>query len=322
VIRSVAVVVVLAACSGGSKAVPAGAQVGRALSAALAAADATRAPWRCAASDGPAHADETITIGEHTWTIAGHRLQRAAKAKDIVIGAIADAGQAAPPTLAALGRLRNKLARADLVLALGGMGTTQAELEATLGALGDRAPFPILAVPGDLESVGALTAAIKTLRGRGIQVIDGRLIHTIELPGVAIASIPGAGAASRLVAGADGCTYKAEDVTSALRALTEKTGIRIVASAEAPRSSRGGEPSGELALTAAAGHEIDVSLHGPTTEGASRARTGARDGDAVAITPGTSDATPRLPGPVTAPTAGLLTVSGDAWTWKPIVDAE
>ncbi|MDB4963229.1 MAG: hypothetical protein JWP01_3228 [Myxococcales bacterium] len=321
-IRSLAVVLGLIACGGGSKPVPAGAQVGPALGAALAAADEMRAPWRCAASDGPSHPDETLTVGEHSWNIAGHTLQRDAKAKEIVIGAIADTGQAAAPTLAALGRLRTRLARADLVLALGGMGTTQAELEASLGALGDRAPFPILALPGDLESVGALAAAVKTLRGRGIHVIDGRLIHTIELPGVTIAAIAGAGAASRLVAGSDGCTYEDQDVATAITGLTGKRGIRIVASAEAPRTSRGGEPSGELALTATAGQEIDVALHGPTTEAASRARAGARHGDAVALTPGTADATPRLPGPVIAPTAGMLTVSGEAWTWKPIADAE
>jgi hypothetical protein len=322
VIRRVWVVLVAVACGGGSKAVPAGAQLGPALAAALAAADEARAPWRCAASDGPTHPDDTITVGDHTWKIAGYRLARDTKAKEIVIGAIADAGASAPPTLAALGRLRTKLARADLVLALGGMGTTQAELEASLAALGDRAPFPILALPGDLESAGALTAAVKTLRGRGIQVIDGRLIHSVELPGVTIAAIAGAGAASRLVAGSDGCTYEDDDVTTALLALTARPGIRIVASAEAPRTEHGGEPSGELALTAAAGQEIDVALHGSTGEVASRARAGARNGDAVALTPGTADATPRLPGPVTAPTAGILTVSGEAWTWKPIVDAE
>jgi hypothetical protein len=37
------------------------------------------------------------------------------------------------------------------------------------------------------------------------------------------------------------------------------------------------------------------------------------------LTPGTSDATPRLPGPRGA-SVGVLVVHGDAWTWKPIVD--
>lgn len=312
----------IAACGGGPSAVPAGTQVGPALTAALAAADQVRAPWRCAAADGPVAADATIPIGAHTWKLTGHALSRTGKAADFVIAAIADAGGSAPATLAAIGRLRTKLERADLVLVLGGMGTTQPELEATLGVLGDHAALPIVVLPGDLEAVPALTAATTALRSRGITVLDGRLIQAIEAPGVAIATVAGAGARGRLVAADDGCAYRASDVTAALVALTARPGIRIVASAEAPRSLRGGEPVGELALTTGAGQEVDIALHGPAGAGASRSRTGGRTGDAVALTPGTVDATPRLPGPATPPTAGLLTISGTSWSWKPITDAE
>jgi len=322
VIRPRAALLGLAACGSGSPAVPAGSQVGPALTAALAAAEQARAPWRCAAPDGPAAPDETIPSGAHAWKLAGHTLSRTGKASDVVIGAIADAGGSAPATLAALGRLRGKLARADLVLVLGGMGTTQAELEATLGMLGDKAPFPIVAVPGDLEAMPALAAASKALRARGVTVIDGRMIQQIEAPGIAIAAIGGAGARGRLVSGDDGCAYREADATAALLALTTRPGIRIVASAEAPRSMHAGEATGELALTAGAGHEIDIALHGPTGAGASKARSGARDGDAVALSPGRVDATPRLPGPATTPSAGLLTVSGEAWSWKPVTDSE
>ena len=321
-IRFVAGALVLAACGGGSNAVPAGAQVGPALTAALAAADQARAPWRCAAPDGPVAADSTIPVGPHTWTLTGHTLSRAGKPAEFVIAAIADAGGAAPATLAAIARLRTKLTRADLVLVLGGMGTTQVELEATLGVLGDHPTFPIVVLPGDLESVPALTAASTALRSRGVIVLDGRLIHSIDVPGLAIATLGGAGARGRLVAADDGCAYRDGDVAAALVALTARPGIRILASAEAPRSLRGGEAGGELALTAGAGQEIDIALHGPTAPGASRSRTGSRTGAAVALTPGTVDATPRLPGPAAPPTAGLLTVSGDSWTWKPIADAE
>ncbi len=313
---------VLAACGGGSSAVPAGAQVGPALSAALAAADQARAPWRCAAVDGPTAPDETLTVGAHTWKLTGHTMARADKASEIVIGAIADAGGSAPATLAALGRLRSKLSRADLVIVLGGMGTTQPELEATLGVLGDNAPFPLVVMPGDLEAMPALAAATKALRARGVPAIDGRLIQQIDAPGIALAMIGGASARGRVVAGDDGCTYREADATAALLGLTEKPGIRILASAEAPRSVRAGEATGELVLTAGAGHQIDVALHGPTGPGASRAISGGRDADAVALTPGAVDATPRLPGPAAAPTAGLLTVSAGSWTWKPITATE
>lgn len=301
---------------------PAGSQIGPALTAAIAAAEQARAPWRCAASDGPVAAATTLPVGPHTWTIADHTLSRTGNPSEIVIGAIADAGGSAPATLAAIGRLRTKLARADLVLVLGGMGTTQAELEATLGVLGDRSTFPIVALPGDLEAMPALAAAVTALRARGVAVIDGRLIQHVELPGVSIATIGGAFARGRLVAGDDGCAYRESDVSAALLALTTRPGIRIVATAEAPRSMRGGEAVGELAVTAGAGQEIDVALHGPLGAPVSRSRSGTRTGDAEAVTPGSVDATPRLPGPATAPTAGLLTVSGQAWTWKPVTDAE
>ena len=99
------------------------------------------------------------------------------------------------------------------MLALGGMGTTRAELEATLGALADKAPYAVVALPGDLEHAGALTAAIaRAARRTGRLVLDGRLAQRIELPGATIATIAGAGAAGRLVAGDDGCLYRGDDV--------------------------------------------------------------------------------------------------------------
>lgn len=311
------------ACGDRTSPPPNGAQVGPALAAALAAADRVRAPWRCGAPDGPGHPEETLQIGDRAWRLEGRTLRREGKPRgEVTIGVLADAGGPAPTTLASLGRLRDKLARADLVLTLGGMGTTQAELEATLGALAERAPFPVLAVPGDLEGMTAQGAAIRAMRTRGQIVLDGRLVQRVDLGPATLGVVGGAGARSRLVADDDGCRYRARDVAVLLAELTARPGVRALVTAEAPRGERDGEPTGELAVTATDDHPIDVALHGPTLEPASRARTGARDGDAVALTPGTIDATPRLPGPVRPPTAGLLLVRGGTWTWKPITDAE
>ena len=321
-IRRAWVALLASACGGDDKPPPVGAQVGPALVAALAAADQTRLPWRCVAPDGPQHPELTLTIGDATWKLSGHGMRREGKPRrPTVIGAIADAGGAAPTTLAALGRLKTKLANADLVLALGGMGATQAELEATLGAIAQQAPYPVVALPGDLEPAPALTAAVAALRARGMYVVDGRLLRHIDVPGATIALVPGGGATGRRVAGTEGCAYQARDVTGLFVELTGKDGIRIVASAEAPRVTVGGEASGELALTPNAGQEIDVVLHGPTTESATRARAGARDGGAATVTPGTADATLRLPGPLRPSTAGLMTIAGGAWSWKSIADA-
>ena len=303
----------LAAC-GGSSAPPASSRIGPAVIAAI--ESAPQAPWRCASPTGPTLVEETLGA----WTLAGHTMKRD-EGGTITIGVIADAGGAAPQTVASLGRLRTKLDDVDLVLALGGMGSKRAELEATLGALGD-AKRPLVVLPGDLEAVSDLVAAIAALRAKGQHVIDGRLAQRIVLPGVTIATIAGAADASRLVAGADGCAYRADDIAAAFADLTEQKGIRILASAEAPRITVDGEPAGELALVPGATQEIDIALHGPASVAASPARTGGRDGAAVALTPGTSDASPRLPGPRRSTSAGLLTITGSAWKWRPIADTD
>ncbi|MDX2092817.1 MAG: hypothetical protein SFX73_33430 [Kofleriaceae bacterium] len=311
---------VLAACGkGGPAPKPAGGQLGPALGAALEAADRAKAPWRCAATDGPTLSEETLAVGGQTWKLAGYGLVRDGKGA-VTIGVIADAGGASPATLAALGRLRGKLGEAVVVVALGGMGTTQAELEATLGALADRASFPVVALPGDLESAPALAAATQAMRKRGQVVIDGRLAHTIDAGGATIEVVAGTLAATRLAAGDDGCLVAEQDAQAAVAMASERTGVRILASAEAPRATSEGEATGDLAITAPSG-AIEVALHGGTGQVASPARSGKRGNDAAALTPGSADATPRLSGPP-KPTAGLLIVNGDAWSWKPVTDSE
>ncbi len=303
-------------CAGSPPATPVGSRVGPALSAALAAFDQVRAPVPCA-SPGPKLVDETLKLGK-TWKLTGNTISVAGSGS-ISIGVIADAGGAAAPTLAALGRLKTQLADVDLTLTIGGMGSTQADLESTLGTLADKAKGPVIAIAGDLEPAPALALAIAKLRARGQPVIDGRLARTIELPGAAIATLPGARSVTRLVAGPDGCVYTAANISAVLGELTPRAGLRILATAEAPRGAANGEASGELAITPGALHEIDIVLHGPMTEAATSAKTGTRDGSATTLTPGTSDATTRLPARHVA-TAGILTIDGTSWRWKPLAD--
>jgi hypothetical protein len=310
--------VLLAACGSSSTNTPVGTRVAPVLEAALTAADEAKAPWRCAAADVPALPDETIKLG-HTWKLGGHALTLDGTGT-VTIGVIADAGGAAPTTLAALGRLRGKLGDVDLLVSLGGMGASQAEIEATLGALAERAKFPVVALAGDLEPAPDHTAAIAALRKRGLAVIDARAVRTIALPGATIATVPGAGSLARLAAGADGCGYRSEDVSAILTDLAARPGLRILVSSEAPRDAAAGDPAGELALVPGAGQAIDVRVHGPVEPDATPARGGARDGAGVALSPGTSDATTRLPGPRHAPSAGILTVAGATWRWQPLVD--
>lgn len=315
--RAHVLVAILGAC-GDSAPPPSAPGVGKVLAAVLAAADHERTPWRCATLDTPMVRDEQLTTGDRKWQLGGHVLRRIDGDATLAIGVVADAGGDGPRTVAALARLRAELEHSspDLVLALGGMGETQADLEATLGTLAERAPWPVVALPGDLEPASAHAAAIATLRTRGAQVFDGRLIRWIELSGATIATIPGAGARERLLAGDEGCLWRPEDVAALYSAVTTKPGIRIVASSEAPRSRVAGEPAGELGLVPA--QPIEVALHGPVTPAPSSAKSGGRDGAQVALSPGTADATRRLPDPHT-PSAGILVVRAGTWTWRPLL---
>jgi len=305
------------ACSDSSPP-PSAPRVAHVLGAVLAAADQTRSPWRCAALDTPAVVDLAFATGERRWQLGAHMLRRTDADDVITIGVVADAANASARTIAALARLRAELEKSapDVVLTLGGMGATRAELEATLGTLADRAPWPLVAVPGDLEAMPAQIGAIGALRKRGMPVIDGRLVRWIELPGATIATLPGAGARERLAASDDGCRWTADDVTRLYLELTARPGMRIVASSEAPRTAVAGEPAGELALTPP--QPIEVALHGPVAPASTPATAGTRDGARVVVSPGTADAMRRLPAPHT-PSAGLLVIRAGTWSWRPVV---
>lgn len=319
--RAVVTAAALLVGCGDSAPPPSAPGVGKVLAAVLAAADAERAPWRCAALDTPMLADAQIATGERKWQLGGHVLRRIDSDDTIAIGVIADAAGSGPRTIAALARLRVELEKSapDLVIALGGMGETQAELEATLGTLAERATWPVVSLPGDLESASAHGGALATLRTRGAYVLDGRLVRWIELPGVTIGTVPGAGARERLVAGVDGCQWRAEDIAKLYSTLTAKPGMRIVASSEAPRARIAGEPAGELGLVPA--QPIEVALHGPAAPAPSPARAGSRDGARIPLTPGTADATRRLPD-AHNPSAGLLVIRAGTWAWRPLVGAK
>jgi hypothetical protein len=346
VIRRLAAVAALAALGCGSHpAKQPASPLARGLEAALAAADRARVPWRCAAADLPEAPAGELATGARRWRLDGHALRRVDDRRvddrrvddrrvddrrvddrrvddddAIVIGVVADAGGAAPATLAALGRLRARLAaeNPDLVLALGGMGPTAAELEATLGALADHATWPVVALPGDLEPMPALEAAVAALRARGDAVLDGRLVRWVVLPGATIGLVPGAAGVDRLVAGADGCAWRADDVAAEYAELGGRDGVRVAATAAPAREVFAGDATGELALVPAA--PVDVVLHGPARGAPSPAHDGGRDGGRALLSPGTADATPRLPA-IGAPSIGVLVIRRGAWSWRPLVDS-
>jgi hypothetical protein len=310
------ILAVLAAC-GDSPPPSSAPRVGKVLAAVLAAADTARAPWRCAALDTPTLPDTAFATGDRTWQLGGHMLRRTNGGDSVAIGVVADATNGSPRTVAALARLRAELEKAapDVVVTLGGMGATQADLEATLGTLAEHAPWPVVALPGDLEPVSAQIAALTNLRKRGLSVLDGRLVRWVDLGTATLATLPGVGARDRLVAADDGCQWRAEDVAKLGEQLTATPGIRIVASSEAPRASVDGEAAGELGLVPA--QPVEVALHAPVEPTPSPARTGSRDGARAALSPGTADAMRRLPDAHT-PSAGVLVIRDGTWAWRPV----
>lgn len=311
------------ACGGGDKTDdPGGPPIGKVLAAIVTAADETAAPWRCAAGDVPTLPEEELATGDQKWKVVAHLLGRTSDGNDVTIGVVADAAGSATRTIAALGRIRAAFdtAKVDLVISLGGMGATVDELQATLGTLSDHARWPLVALPGDLEPMDAHLAAIAALRKRGDRVLDGRSIRWIDAGPAMIGTVPGAGAVERSAAGRDGCTWGPDDVAKVATELTAKDGVRILASAEAPRETVDGEAAGEMGLVMSkALFPVEVALHGPLVPAPTAARHGGRDGAVVGLSPGTSDATPRLPGAHRS-SAGVLVVRGGSWSWKPIVD--
>jgi hypothetical protein len=109
-------------------------------------------------------------------------------------------------------------------------------------------------------------------------------------------------------------------VAAVFATITARPGVRIVAMAEAPRQSVDGEAAGELGLVPDSTEPIDLMLHAPVQPAPTSARNGGRDGAGVPLSPGTADASSRLPG-AHHPAAGLLTIRGSSWAWRPLVDA-
>ncbi|HTJ42542.1 MAG TPA: hypothetical protein VL463_10640 [Kofleriaceae bacterium] len=240
----------------------------------------------------------------------------------IVIGVIADA-RGDDRALAAL-HAKLLALHAQLVFADGGMGTSQVELERTLGAIADPS-WSTVAIAGARESVPDLRKAIASLDAKN--VIDAR---AIDLGAVKIVTLPGETSASRLAAGADGCTRDARDIEAALAVfpggaqVRSKPVPRILISATAPRSdggddlAPGGIHAGELDLAAAlAKAPFELIVHpqigAPTS-------SGKADHDNAAIAAGIAAAAPRYDdaGRALAPSGVVVTVDRSGIRWQAI----
>lgn len=322
---SLAVALALAACGSSSKGDgkgPLGKATGEALAAAIAAAAETVEPWRCARLDEPMAV--TAPAG---WTLDGRTLRKTGGvARSVAV--ITDARGGSPAVTAALRQALDAQAP-DVVVSLGGIGSDDVQIATTLGPLAQDAPWLIVAVPGDRESIGAHRAAVAAIARAGGQIVDGSQVRLIELEVAVIGTLPGVPFRERLGAGAAGCVHDAADVAAALTALTEAAGdtrATILATQRAPRGrddrAPGGVHAGDLDLAAALReHPVEVVAHGSVddaVDAAGKRKRGAGPPAAVAV--GALDATPRYrdDGTPVTPGAVVITVGDREVSWRPL----
>jgi hypothetical protein len=336
--RSVAAavaVVAAAGCKCGSGGTPrggVGAATGAAIVAAVTAAPAERAPWRCAALDEPSPPASALSTSDRRWTIERRAMRLADHRGPSRIAFVADAGDASPATLANIAKLTARLAKLDVhaVVGVGGLGSTEAELAAVLGALaGER--WVVIAIPGDREAARDHRAAIAALAAAGKAVVDGAEVRWIEIGGFGVATLPGQSAASRLAHGVEGCGHADADAAAVLTRWPDGGSVRFraLATQRAPRRDdlgdvgRLGAHAGDVGLAdALAGSKVDLVIHAAVdgiaaVSGRHRAAPGVA-WEAVAT--GMASGAPHLDGrgERIAPSAIVVTVEGDGASWQPI----
>ena len=294
---------------------------------AFSSAAALREPYRCAES--PLPTPQKVTVGKRTFAVAGDTLTVTPVDHMLVLGVVADARGATAETAANLAAVRAAFdkEKVELVISLGGMGTTEEELTRVYRALG----APLWAIPGDRESLPAHRAALGVLAKQGHPVFDGSRIRAVAADGVLLAALPGAASSGQLMAGPDGCLFRPVDVAAIAARLAAHGGVRVWAGHAAPRQrgpaaadlTLGGIHVGSLALAAAlpAAH-AHLVLHGEVDQAGLGAAAGqAHAGEApIILGAGAVEAVP-VAGARGAPIGGaalVVRVAGHGISWKRI----
>lgn len=276
---------------------PIGTAAGKAVMAAMAAAEQVRAPWRCAATSAGAMTG-TVGDGERAWRREGRELH--ATRTRLVIAAVAQARGA---------RIGDGLRAAmaaehpDVVVAVGGMGMAQDELEKALGGLTVPGAI-VIALPGDSESWPALQAAVEKLAAGGAAIVDGGAVRIVDAGVARMVTLPGLAQAGQLGAGPDGCVHDGEDVAEVVATLAaaEEDAARIVVGPRAPQGEAAvasgdhdrvaGIHAGDPALTTALmSAKLTLTIHG-LVDGAPTAGA-APTGAGTVIAAGSLDPAPR-----------------------------
>ncbi len=271
-----------------------GAALAAALAAAVDGAGEIAAPHRCARLTEPKESlvsPQTLSLLEaRGMTLDGRtlRLGRSGSGR-LVVGVVADArGGDAKLIAEQAARIRKQLkaGKVELLISLGGMGETRGEIISALEPLASGAPWPVLALPGDREPLEEHRAAIAELDQKpDTLVLDGSRIRFVATGDVILGTLPGAAHARRLLAGAEGCQYAAEDADALAEALLQHEETRVVVTHAPPRQTgshasdlaAGGVHIGARELAPAiAASQPSLVVHGLLDEVAARQRPGKR----------------------------------------------
>jgi hypothetical protein len=255
-----------------------GHELGAGLERAIEVSSGLREPYRCAESAAPAPASARLASGR-SLSVTGDTLTIGRGKGGLAIGVVADARGATGETEGNLARIRAAFVKdkVDLVISLGGMGTSEEELAAVHKALAG--PWALWAIPGDRESIPAHRAALAGLPA----AFDGSRVRMVAVDGALLASVPGAASRGRLIAGADGCLHAPGDALALATRLAAHRGVRVWAGHAAPRQrgpaagdlALGGVHVGDLALADALGAaRAHLVLHGTVDQAALGAATG------------------------------------------------
>ena len=203
------------------------------------------APHRCARIDPEATPPEIpghLGKWKATWQDGVLELvddKGKRRKRPLVVGVVGDARDSSASTLALAANVRARFAKkkADIVISLGGMGTNQASIRAVLAELVTDATWPVIAIPGDRESVSEHRAAIESLRGEGMAILDGSRVRAIVARGIAIGTMPGVEFGARLVGGDEGCIHTEADAADLAELLGSRKEVRVWAGYAPPRQS-------------------------------------------------------------------------------------
>jgi len=208
--------------------------------------------------------------------------------EEAVLGVVADArGSSTEIAVAQLARIRRRLEEAgvQVLLSLGGLGTSREEIANALRPLAVGARWPVIAIPGDREDLPAHRAAIAAVnQEEQTLVLDGSAIRLLIAETAVIGTLPGSASGKRLLAGVEGCQHTAADARALAEVLLEQDVARVWASHAPPRQqgptasdvALGGAHVGEAELAEAIGtSKVSLVLHALVDEAAARQRPGS-----------------------------------------------